>query len=211
MGTPPAVVYATLYYAIHELAMPECFQTCLALYKRYIDDGIGIWLSTDPALWSAFKSWISNFGTLKWTFIEPSIKVDYLDITIRIDTNGIIQTTLFEKPLNLYLYLPAHSAHPPGVLTGLIYGMIRRVYRLTSCPDDCITYLKKFYSCLRKRGYSPETLVPLFEAGLVNRHKPPRKKSKSPTPQDTLFLHVPYHPSNPSSKDLQSSFRDVLL
>ncbi len=211
MGTPPAVVYATLYYAIHELSMPTCFKLCLALYKRYIDDGIGIWLSTNPTTWSDFKSWIGSFGTLRWTFTEPSLQVDYLDITIRIDSEGSIQTTLYEKALNLYLYLPPHSSHPPGVLTGLIYGMIRRVYRLTSCPDDCFNYLKRFYRRLRERGYPSETLTPLFEAGLVNRNKPPRKKQSDPTAKNTLFLHVPYHPANPSSQDLQSCFKDLLL
>jgi hypothetical protein len=211
MGTPPAVVYATLYYAIHELAMPARFRLCLAIYKRYIDDGIGIWLSTDLLLWSEFKNWIGSFGTLKWTFTEPSLQVDYLDITIRIDPEGDIKTTLFEKPLNLYLYLPSHSAHPPGVLTGLIYGMIRRVYRLTSCPDDCFAYLQRFYRRLRERGYSPETLVPLFTSGLANRNKPARKKTSASNTKDTLFLHVPFHPANPSSQDLQSCFRDLLL
>jgi hypothetical protein len=211
MGTPPAVVYATLYYAIHELSMPTRFCRCLALYKRYIDDGIGIWLSTDPQTWLDFKAWINSFGSLEWTFTEPSLQIDYLDITIRIDSECRLQTTLFEKPLNLYLYLPSHSSHPPGVLTGLVYGMIRRVYRLTSCPDDCFNYLKKFYRRLRERGYPSETLIPLFTAGLVNRNKPPRKKKHSSTPQDTLFLHVPYHPANPTSQDLQSCFKDLLL
>jgi hypothetical protein len=185
MGTPPAVVYAMLYYAIHELAMPISFKECLAIYKRYIDDGIGIWLSTDPTLWSKFKNWICSFGTLQWTFTEPSLQVDYLDITIRINPLGKIHRTLFEKPLNLYLYLPPHSAHLPGVLTGLIYGMIRRVYRLTSCPNDCFTYLKKFYGRLHERGYSPQTFVPLFEAGLANRNRPPGRRATAPHQRTT--------------------------
>jgi hypothetical protein len=211
MGTPPTVIYATLYYAIHELSMPASFKLCLALYKRYIDDGIGIWLSTDPTTWSDFKSWIGSFGTLCWTFTEPSLQIDYLDITIHINSEQKIQRTLYKKALNLYLYLPPHSSHPPGVLTGLIYGMICRVYRLTSCPDDCFNCLKKFYRRLRDRGYPPETRIPLFEAGLVNRNNPPRKKKSGPTAKDTLFLHVPYHPANPSPQDLQSCFKDVLL
>lgn len=47
MGTPPACVYAIFYYAIHELTMPTYLQSCLALYKRYIDDGIGIWIGPE--------------------------------------------------------------------------------------------------------------------------------------------------------------------
>jgi hypothetical protein len=63
MGTPPACVYATLYFAIHELAMPTHLQGCLALYKRYIDDGIGIWTGPE-SLWTEFQAWTNSFGTL---------------------------------------------------------------------------------------------------------------------------------------------------
>jgi hypothetical protein len=126
MGTPRACVYPTLYYAIHDLAMLVAFQNCLALYYRYIDDAIGIWPGAKQH-WPAFKQWINSFGILRWTFTKPSLKIDYLDITIRIDATMPVRTNLFEKPLNLYLYLPPHSAQPPpGVLTGLVYGMIRR-------------------------------------------------------------------------------------
>jgi hypothetical protein len=67
MGTPPACVYATLYYAIHELNMPAALQACLAVYKRYIDDGIGIWIGSNSQ-WTTFQQWINSFGSLRWTF-----------------------------------------------------------------------------------------------------------------------------------------------
>jgi hypothetical protein len=120
--------------------------------------------------------------------------------------------TLYEKPLNLYLYLPPSSAHPPGVLTGLIYGMIRRAYRLTTDPNDCQQYLRKFYTRLRFRGYPKETLLPLFAAGLANKAKASRKKQRqSNSTRSTLFFHVPYHPANPSSAALQDAYRTILL
>jgi hypothetical protein len=211
MGTPPACMYATLYFAIHELNMPTHLQLCLAIYKRYIDDGIGIWIGP-TALWTEFQSWVNSFGSLRWIFTDLSREIDYLDITIRLDPNNAIRTTLYEKPLNLYLYLPPHSAHPPGVLTGLIYGMIRRVYRLTTDPADCSDYLRKFYTRLRHRGYPKQVLQPLFQTGLENRTKPPRSNlDKSTNPTDTMFLHVPFHPANPPSSAIQELFRDVLL
>jgi hypothetical protein len=74
-------MYATLYYAIHELNMPSHLQSCLAIYKRYIDDGIGIW--TGPAThWTEFQSWVNSFGSLRWIFTPLSREIDYLDITI---------------------------------------------------------------------------------------------------------------------------------
>jgi hypothetical protein len=211
MGTPPACVYATLYFAIHELAMPVALRACLAIYKRYIDDGIGIWIGT-TLQWQEFQHWINSFGSLRWTFTALAREIDYLDVTIRLDTSMSIRFTLFEKPLNLYLYLPPHSAHPPGVLTGLIYGMIRRAYRLTTDPADCKSYLRKFYTRLRYRGYPKDILTPLFEAGLANRAKPPRNKQRQSTStRDTLFLHIPYHPANPPSSALQDAYRTILL
>ena len=211
MGTPPACVYATLYFAIHELAMPSALQDCLNVYKRYIDDGIGIWTGNDRQ-WQDFQTWINSFGSLRWTFTALARTVDYHDVTISLDTNMSIRFTLFEKPPNLYLYLPPHSAHPPGVLTGLIYGMIQRAYRLTTDSIDCQRYLRKFYTRLRFRGYPKNTLQPLFEAGLANRAKPPRnQRRKLNPPSTTLFLHVPYHPANPPSSALQEAYRTTLL
>jgi hypothetical protein len=62
--------------------------------------------------------WV-NFGSLCWIFTELLRKIDYLDITLQLDAANSIRATLFEKSLNLYLYLSPHSARPPGVLTGL--------------------------------------------------------------------------------------------
>ena len=43
---------------------------------------------------------------------------------------------MYSKPLALYLYLPPHSCHAPGVLTGLVFGMILRIHRLCSKEED---------------------------------------------------------------------------
>jgi hypothetical protein len=88
--------------------------------------------------------------------------------------------------------------------------MILRTYRLTTDPTDCQRYLRKFYTRLRYRGYSKQTLLPLFAAGLANRTKPPRKKKYQLNPlTDTLFLHVPFHPANLSSATIQDTYRNV--
>jgi hypothetical protein len=76
---------------------------------------------------------LSNFGKLKWTVNAPSWSVDFLDLALTI-WNGRVESNLFEKILNLYLYLPPHSAHPPGVLKGLVAGMLLHIIQLTTNP-----------------------------------------------------------------------------
>ena len=45
MGTPPAPIYATLYFGIHEVEtlLPR-HHSNLLLLKRYIDDMFGVWV-----------------------------------------------------------------------------------------------------------------------------------------------------------------------
>jgi hypothetical protein len=58
-----------------------------------------------------------------------------LDLTLWITPYGI-ETSLFKKPLNLYLYIPPHLPHAPGILWGLVFGMIEHIFQLTSHWQD---------------------------------------------------------------------------
>jgi hypothetical protein len=127
MGTPPAPPYATLYFYIHERSVIPMFPEIKA-YRRLIDDGLGVWCpdssvspTDDAARFQSFQNAINNFGKLKWEFSERSTATEFLELDLLL-SNGYVSTRLFEKALNLYLYLPPHSAHPPGVLKGLIFG-----------------------------------------------------------------------------------------
>jgi hypothetical protein len=48
--------------------------------------------------------------------------VNFLDLTITINSNGLLTTKTYQKPTNLHLYLPPTSAHPPRVLKSIIYA-----------------------------------------------------------------------------------------
>ena len=54
----------------------------------------------------------------------------------------IAQKVLYEKAMSLYLYIPPHSNHPPGVLTKLVYGNILWIHSLCSEQDNIIQRMK---------------------------------------------------------------------
>ena len=79
---------------------------------------------------------MNAFPGLTWEFSEQAKTVDFMDMTISINKSNKIETTLFEKQLNLHLYIPPHSAHPPGLLPGIVYGTLFRIFTLCSDNED---------------------------------------------------------------------------
>ena len=66
---------------------------------------------------------MQEYYGLKWIFEDCSDTVDYMDMKISIREDRIV-TSLYEKAMNIYLYIPPHSAHPLLVLTRLVSGKI---------------------------------------------------------------------------------------
>jgi hypothetical protein len=106
MGMSPAPTIANLYVAIYEAThILPLLNSFLFFLKRFIDDGLGIWLhDPDPninaANWTLFKTLINAMG-LKWTTTELSKKVIFMDMTIEISGNRLV-TSLYAKPMALY-------------------------------------------------------------------------------------------------------------
>jgi len=67
-----------------------------------------------------------------------------------------------EKLQNLYLYIPPHSCHSPGVIKGLIYGCVNRAKALCTNEDDWMPYIQKTFNRLLIRGHSASDLLPTF-------------------------------------------------
>ena len=78
--------------------------------KRYIDDLFGVWdplpdIEADNLAWANYQQNLDAYHGLCWDVFDRATTVNYLDITITI-TNGLINTDLYEKDLNLYLFIP---------------------------------------------------------------------------------------------------------
>ena len=172
MGTPPAPPYATIYFGIHaENFFPHHAQR--GIYRRFIDNVIGIWCPNknperDALEWNEFRDKMNAFPGLTWEFSEWSKSIYFMDMTISINNSNKIETTLFKKRLNLHLYIPPHSAHPPGLLPGIVYGTLFRIFTLCSTEEDKLQWTKVFSmpNCqwLQREQYSDT-----FPTGIFNR------------------------------------------
>ena len=151
---------------------------------------------------------MNNFHRLTWDFSEQQTTVDYLNVTILIH-KGNINFNLFEKQLNLYLYIPPLSAQPPRVLTGMVMDNCHRIYTLVSDADDRGKHLTNFFNRLTRRGYQQGTLLLLFARAALRAHsgisqtKIHCDKEAGPT-----FYHVQYHPDAPTSSTLQRHWKN---
>lgn len=224
MGTPPAPPYATIFYALHENDMLPRWSTQVPFYKRFIDDVLGIWLThpdpaQDLALWTEFCADMDKWHGLRWKCETPSTSVDFMDLTISL-VDGRLETTLFEKAMNLYLYLPPHSSHPSGVFTGLIFGQVLRVRRLCTHKRDADNKIMEFFHRLLARGHTQETIGPLFDKAEANakaylqlsqEDKEALKQQKASDAYHQIFLHLQYHPDDPQSRDIQRLWREQVL
>ena len=64
--------------------------------------------------------------------------------------------------MNLYLYIPPHSAHPPGTIKGMVYGLLRRYYEQNSLREDFLNIMSLLFRRLVERGWDPKFLQDLF-------------------------------------------------
>ncbi|KAL7548610.1 hypothetical protein ACHAWF_011884 [Thalassiosira exigua] len=210
MGTPPACMYATIYYAVHEiLRLLKNYEKHLLDYVRWIDDGFILWNDRDdPLAYYRFCKDVDDFGILRWTVEERSKEVNFLDLTIKINDSNRIETRTYQKPMNLYLYLHHASAHPPGVLKGMIYGEVRRYYLQTQGAWTISRW--SFYSSsdCERGGTSPLLRKIILDA--ANRLELPelemQQQDDGVKSRDRLFLHMQYHPHGVLRHDLCSAF-----
>ena len=122
----------------------------------------------------------SLHSDIKLTTTYDHISVDFLDLTIYINTTTIpptLLTKIFQKPMNKYLYIPPISFHPLHCYRGFIRGILQH-YRICCSPDSDFYNIKLlFYKRLLDRNYSTKFISPIF------------KLPYSRTPHKALRLH----------------------
>ena len=199
MGTSVAPSFAILFLGIAELKAvkimdPKHFK----LNKRYVDDGCMIWDDLGRRYsFNRYLTLLTKFSGLKFTFDEHDEEAVMLDLVVFWrDTRYLTRT--YQKELNLHLYVPASSSHPPGILKGIVYGRVLKFWKQNSLWKDFADMCQKLFFDLQARGYAASTLVELFTEVITRIRS---DALKPPAPRQ-LFLKIPYDPYGPSRKEI---------
>jgi hypothetical protein len=172
--------YSILTYGYYEnITILNTFKTNLLYYKWFIDDIFGIWIDhdysknstqslADPTKpWELFKHTLYQFGSLKWN-VEPLTKsTTFLDITITIKDRQLTTAT-YQKPLNLYLYIPHLSAQPSSCFKGLITGELYCYWWQNTEKKNFIKITMNFILRLINRGHQLSDILPLLQTVAMN-------------------------------------------
>ena len=101
-------------------------------YFRYIDDIIGIWEHTEEELNEYVRVANSIHQNISLTLRASRNQIEFLDVMLKIDSQNILSTTLFEKPSNAFLYLHNSSNHPNHTKKKIAYGLALRAKKICS-------------------------------------------------------------------------------
>ncbi len=134
---------------------------------------------------------------MTWEFEETSDSVLFLDLTISIE-RGRIVTKTYQKAMNLYQYIPPTSCHPPWMMKGIIYSLIKNYRRQNTHHKDYIAMATKLFDRHVARGWSREVMQEYILDANRRLNLPVLTTNPTPTtPPDNkerLFIHMEYHP-----------------
>ena len=161
MGTPVATTYANIF--LYGIENEILLKHKPIYYTRYIDDIFAIYDTHANA-----QHFINDFNNVieSITLEAVTIKRDgvMLDLTLSLiqshdKTHDYITHSLYQKPANIYQYIPTSSHHKPHIFTNFINQEINRINLRCTNPSDFETCINLFKTRLINRGYSPSLLT----------------------------------------------------
>ena len=118
--------------------------------------------------------------------------------------------------MNLFLYITPNSAHPPGLMKSLVFGLLNTYYRQNSNIDDFYMMIGLLYKRLQDRGHKAEDLQDLFLDAVEKIHQRnlstvDRKlqKSNDSSLDNCLYFHIPFHPRDISRQKIRDLYEKI--
>ncbi|KAL7555111.1 hypothetical protein ACHAWF_018737 [Thalassiosira exigua] len=193
MGIPCAPAWATLFQGLDEqdVIIPT-YTIQLLIFIQYIGDMFGTWLRIPMGHSFDDLERSMNKGCLEWEFTSLSKSVVFLDLTLSIDDEGGLGTTLFEKK-----WLSTSSSRQ-------IWPTPRVSLQGTSLAKSSASIA----SALRRRSAlaNARKFMTTNEAA-----RAATKEKKKEEAARRVYFRREYHPQGPPSRNIQQLSEEAVL
>ena len=165
-----------LHWLLYKKINPSIMNTSeLRFWKRFIDDGLGIWKGTKRT----FNSFVTKLNKetnkygIKFPIDEAQFgkTVNFLDVTLYIDENNNIQYKSYTKPTDSKRFLRPQSFHPKTVFESVPYSQMIRTLDRNSKEQTKTTEMEKLKKDFEKSGYSHIELQKIEERAVEQTNR----------------------------------------
>ena len=202
MGTSMAVNFANLFMGKFESAMLQSYEEQFgkrpALWLRYIDDVLIVWIGNAEDL-KHFMNFCDHYAsthgyasTIRFKYSPPSKSVNFLDMTITLQPDGTLSTSLYSKPTAAHQYLHNKSYHVSHVTNSLPKSQFMRIRRICTFDGDFDHHSKQFVDFFVKRGYK-ESQVRKTREEVRGMDREELLAPKPPATTERTPLVITYH------------------
>lgn len=193
-GTQVAPPFANLFLYFK---FKKILKTPRILYQsRYIDDGLLIVSMNTSA--KAIISILEKVSGHRLTFEKNPYQATYLDITVykgqRYNTMRMLDTKVFFKQTNKFLYLPARSHHPHFQKKAIVKGEAIRCLRISSDKTHWLQSMMKIFNGLLQRGYKATHIKQEWRKIRYEDRKKYLLEDTKPNMPDGKIILTTYHP-----------------
>ena len=164
----------------------------IEFWKRFIDDGIGLWTGADDEFHDFVKALNNESKTFGIHFplkeVQFGKSVNFLDLTIYLDEQNKIHHKLYIKPTDARTYLNPGSFHPPHIFASIPFSQMIRVIKRNTKEESCKYDLELLKNDLIKSGYKEEHVESIKSKAFERVNAP---KIKAPM-NNTIIFTVDY-------------------
>ena len=182
-GLAFASIIANIYLSELDRKLVHEYAEHLWFYGRYIDDIIAVTSLESETLVSQINSWRGNLRVE----LSGENAVNFLDLALWLE-NQVVCWSLYSKPMNLFLYVPADSNHPLSSFKSIVTGGYVRCVRRNKAKADFEHNWVKFQQRLKDRGFSLTTVNTILQQYQM------RKNSREKTMKvRKCYLKLPFN------------------
>ena len=138
----------------------------IRLHRRYIDDGFMIWRGTAAQAAAMMAELNAICPDIQLTHELSRTAAIFLDLKIfkgpQWRRTGRLDTKVYQKPMNRYLYTPHRSEHPRHCFRGIVHGELRRYIKRSTAREDFLAVATQLRHRLSMRGYTEKFLADAF-------------------------------------------------